>query len=122
MLNFKPAESQLIPVAMTVFILLVTSGCSSVKMGDIDETMDHRDDMSGPGIFSDDTGQSKLSWNSKSQESIDEATDVNKVKKEDLNEFELYKDWKKLETEGKNSAEYQEFLQWLEFQKLKAAQ
>ena len=122
MLNFKHTKSVLIPLVLTVFMLLVSVGCSSVHLGDIDETMDHRDDMPGPGILSDENGKSKLSWNSKSQASIDEATDVNKVEKEDLNEFELYKDWKKLETEGKNSAEYQEFLQWLEFQKLKAAQ
>jgi|GEM_PF-1028974 hypothetical protein len=32
-------------------LTLVVNGCSSVKLGETDETMDHRDDMPDPGIF-----------------------------------------------------------------------
>ncbi len=37
-------------------------------------------------------------------------------------EFEKFKKWDQLRTEGAESEEYQEFLQWLKFQELKAAQ
>lgn len=37
-------------------------------------------------------------------------------------EFEYFKKWNQLRTEGAESAEYQEFLQWLKFQNFKAAQ
>ena len=37
-------------------------------------------------------------------------------------EFEQFKIWQKLRTEGEKSNEYQEFLQWLNFQKFKSSQ
>ena len=37
-------------------------------------------------------------------------------------EFEQFKIWNKLRTEGAETAEYQEFLQWLEYQEFKASQ
>ena len=119
MSNFKQAKLELIPLVLTVFMLLVSAGCSSVHLGDIDETMDHRDDMPGPGILSDEDGKSKLSWSSKSRSSVAESTGSNAVGMDEINEFELYKDWRKQKSEGENSADYQEFLQWLEFQKFK---
>ena len=37
-------------------------------------------------------------------------------------EFEQYKRWNKLRTEDRESAEYQEFLQWLNYQDFQARQ
>jgi hypothetical protein len=34
-------------------------------------------------------------------------------------EFEAFKEWNRLRSEGANSAEYQEFLMWLEYQQFK---
>ncbi len=98
--------------------MAVASGCSSVKLGDIDETVDHRDDMPGPGILSDTNGESTLMWKSSNRDSIRQAP----AKMDEINEFELYKNWESLQSQGNNSAEYQDFLQWLEFQKFKMLQ
>ena len=118
MLNFKENKTGLIPLVLSIFLMAVASGCSSVKLGEIDETMDHRDDMPGPGILSDTKGESKLMWKSTNRDSSRQAP----VKMDEINEFELYKNWKLLKSQGKDSAEYQNFLQWLEFQKFKAPQ
>ena len=40
----------------------------------------------------------------------------------DKAEFEQFKAWNELRTEGANSAEYREFQQWLEYRKFKAAE
>jgi hypothetical protein len=37
-------------------------------------------------------------------------------------EFEQFKIWNELRTRGAETAEYQEFLQWLEYQEFKARQ
>jgi hypothetical protein len=37
-------------------------------------------------------------------------------------EFEQFKEWNQLRSQGVESAEYQEFLQWRDYQKFKAAQ
>jgi len=34
----------------------------------------------------------------------------------------LYKEWRRLRSQGSDSPEYREFLQWLEFRKFKDAQ
>jgi hypothetical protein len=41
---------------------------------------------------------------------------------DDKTEFEQFKIWNKLRTEGRDSEEYQEFLQWLIYQDFKTSQ
>ncbi len=55
--------SKLKPAALMVLLLLNAAGCSSVNLGQIDETEDPRDDMPGPGVLSNDNGESTLIWN-----------------------------------------------------------
>ena len=47
---------------------------------------------------------------------------ANSIVLDEKTEFEQYKRWNKLRTEDKESAEYQEFLQWLSYQEFKAGQ
>ena len=96
-----------------MFLLLNAAGCAGTNLGQIDETRDERDDMAGPGIFADDSGETVLKWDTGAQQpagaDLDEKT-----------EFELFKQWQRLRTEGADSAEYREFQQWLKYREFKA--
>ena len=78
-------------LAPLVLLLFLNAACSGTNLGQIDESVDSREEMPGPGIFSDDEGESSLKWN-------------------------------ELRSNGAESAEYQEFQQWLEYQKFKSSQ
>jgi len=123
--------SRLAPVAL----LLVISGCSGANLGDIDESVDSREEMPGPGILADDEGESALKWSSASKEpeaaasttnpaavTASAATSAAATMSPEQAEFEQYKAWNELRTNGTDSAEYQEFLQWREYQKFKSTQ
>jgi len=109
--------------ALAVLILPALLGCSSMHLGDIDETIDARDDMPGPGILTNAKGETPLSWSS------DQPFD-NKNPKPDQaskpldkrDEFELFKQWQALRQQGVDSADYQEFQQWLRYQRFKQSQ
>ncbi len=84
--------------------------------------------MPGPGIFSDDQGETTLKWSSDSKQAEAEAEPELAQSSPDSSmspeqaEFEQFKAWNELKANGAESAEYQEFLQWQEFQKFKANQ
>jgi hypothetical protein len=108
--------------ALAGIYLLTAAGCSSMNLGQIDETEDPRDDMPGPGIFSDEEGNTTLQWsNDKNQPSV-EAAEVSSTTTDEKAEFEQFKLWNKLRIEDRESAEYQEFLQWLNYQDFKGKQ
>lgn len=115
-------------VAVIFLFLFAIVGCSTLNLGDVDETPDHRDDMPGPGVFSDDKGESILRWDSNEEKpAVEEKTLANTkaVADPDLsekNEFELYKHWKEISSDVQSSEEYQEFKLWLEFRRLKQQQ
>ena len=121
-------------LAPAVLLLLLGSACSGTDLGQIDESVDSREEMPGPGVFADDNGKSALSWSSDSNDpaaateqpastSATTATAAAAMTTEtDKAEFEQFKAWDELRTEGANSAEYREFQQWLEFRKFKAAE
>ena len=131
MSHYKVNLSRLAPA---VLLLLLVSACSGTNLGQIDESVDSREEMPGPGIFADDDGQSALSWSSDSNESAAAAEQPASTSamtataaaamttETDKAEFEQFKAWDELRTEGANSAEYQEFQQWLEYRKFKAAE
>ena len=117
--------SRLAPV---VLLLFLNTACSGVNLGQIDESVDSREEMPGPGIFEDDEGESSLKWSNDSSEPSSTATAATastasgtSVTQEQA-EFEQFKVWNDLRSNGTESAEYQEFQQWLEFQKFKSSQ
>ena len=117
---------------MRAVLLLAATGCSNTNLGDIDESVDSREEMPGPGIFAQDDGQSALTWSSDSNEPTAAAEQpastsattaaVVMTTETDKAEFEQFKAWDELRTKGVDSAEYQEFQQWLEYRKFKAAE
>ncbi len=113
---------RLTPAALSGIFLLTAAGCSSMNLGQIDETPDPREEMPGPGIFSDEEGNTTLKWsNDKNQPSV-EAAEVRSTTMDEKAEFEQFKRWNQLRTEDRESEEYQEFLQWLNYQDFKARQ
>ena len=137
------APAKLKPALLACLVMLVAAGCTSVNLGDIDENPGERDDMSGPGIFADENGETTLKWstdskpsNEKTAQTSTEIVDdkaVNGIEPEqpaattiqpaqaldEKAEFEEFKKWNRMRTEGTDSAEYQDFLLWLKYQKLK---
>ena len=120
---FQRNLSRLLPV---VLLLLLNAACSGTNLGQIDESVDSREEMPGPGIFSNDEGESTLKWSKDGSDPSSTATaasttaDTNVTQEQ--SEFEQFKIWNDLRSNGSESAEYQEFQQWLEFQKFKSSQ
>lgn len=112
----------LMPAVLTTLLLLNTAGCSSVNLGQIDETPDDREEMPGPGIFADDEGETTLKWSSDDKQAASNPEPSNVTALDEKAEFEQFKIWNELRTKGAETAEYQEFLQWLEYQKFKTSQ
>ena len=113
----------LVPVLL---LLLLNAGCSGANLGEVDESANPRDDMPGPGIFADDEGETPLKWSNDSKEAEAEPELAQSSPDSTLSpeqaEFEQYKAWNELKANDAESAEYQEFLQWLEYQKFKSSQ
>ena len=121
--------SRLVPV---VLLLFLNAACSGTNLGQIDESVDSREEMPGPGIFADDEGETALKWSNDSSEpsstaatataSTSTSTATGTSVTEEQAEFEQFKAWNDLRSNGTESAEYQEFQQWLEYQKFKSSQ
>ena len=107
-------------LASLLLSMMAGSACSNANLGDIDESVDAREEMPGPGIFANSEGESSLTWSSESNDSGSATADSNSTSAQA--EFEQFKLWNQLRSEGADSAEYREFLQWLEYRKFKAAQ
>ncbi len=114
--------SKITPAALAALLLLTTAGCGSVNLGQIDESVDDREEMAGPGIFADAEGETALKWsNEKKQASVQPGQSAVTAMDEKA-EFEQFKLWDELRTKRSDSAEYQEFLQWLKYQEFKIEQ
>ena len=109
------------PLLLGLLVLVGAAACSTTDLGNLDETMSERDDMPGPGIFADQNGETVLKWSSDPQAKA-AAAEPGPVAIDERAEFEQFKKWQRLKSEGEASAEYREFLQWLKFQQFKAAQ
>jgi hypothetical protein len=130
----KAYAKNLLRLTPTLLLLLVGAACSNTDLGQIDETLSERDDMPGPGVFAQDDGQPALSWSSDSGSDEPTAaaaqpaststasTAATATAATDKAEFEQFNAWNELRSKGRNSAEYREFQQWLEYQKFKAAE
>jgi hypothetical protein len=105
---------------LAALLLLAAAGCSNTNLGDIDESVDSREEMPGPGIFADESGETKLKWSSDGdQPSAAVTVPVDSAAAAEKAEFEQFKIWNELRTKGADSKEYGEFQQWLEYQKFK---
>ena len=113
---------RLTPAALSGIFLLTAAGCSSMNLGQFDETPDPREEMPGPGIFSNEEGDTTLKWSTDKNQPSVEAAKVSSKTTDEKAEFEQFKLWNKLRTEDRESEEYQEFLQWLNYQDFKARQ
>ena len=122
-------------LAAALLLLLVNAGCSGVNLGEIDESVNSREEMPGPGILADEEGESALKWSNDSKEPEAAASTTNSAAvpasaatsaaatvSPEQAEFEQFKAWNELKSSGAESTEYQEFLQWLEYQKFKTNQ
>jgi hypothetical protein len=124
----RPLHLNLPRLVPVVLLLFLNAACSGTDLGQIDESVDSREEMAGPGIFSDDQGESSLKWSNDSSEPSSTATAATVATATDTSvtqeqaEFEQFKAWNDLRSNGSESAEYQEFQQWLEYQKFKSNQ
>jgi len=104
-------------------ILLVTAaGCSSIDLGNIDETDDPRETMPGPSVLADEQDESPLTWITGADKEAAKPVPVAAPAMGEKAEFEQFKKWDNLRTNAAESAEYQEFLEWIKYQKFKAGQ
>ena len=126
----RPFQLNLSRLAPVVLLLFINTACSGTNLGQIDESVDSREEMPGPGIFADDQGESTLKWSKGSSEPTSTTTTAataastatgTSVTQEQA-EFEQFKAWNDLRSNGTESAEYHEFQQWLEYQKFKSNQ
>ena len=109
-------------LAPVVLLLLLNAACSGVNLGQIDEDVNSREEMPGPGIFSDDEGETALKWSTDSDDPSSTSAAADMSVTAEQAEFEQFKAWNDLRSNGTESAEYQEFQQWLEYQKFKSSQ
>jgi hypothetical protein len=110
------------PAVLTGIFLLNAAGCGSMNLGQIDESEDPREFMPGPGVFSNNDGDTSLKWSSGDKQPSTKPEQASSLALDEKTEFEEFKIWNKLRTKGVESEEYQEFLQWLNYQKFKTGQ
>ena len=103
-------------------LLLTATGCNSTNLGNIDETEDARETMPGPGVLADEQGESPLTLKTGSSKTTATPVVASAPVTDEQAEFEQFKKWDHLRTNDAESAEYQEFLEWLKYQKFKAGQ
>jgi hypothetical protein len=103
-------------------LLLSAAGCGSTNLGNINETEDPREDMSGPGVLANEQGETPLKLETGGSKKTVNAAAVSSTPSDEQAEFEQFKKWDDLRTNGAESPEYQEFLEWIKYQKFKAGQ
>jgi hypothetical protein len=107
---------------ITGVLLLTAVGCNTANLGNIDETEDPRENMPGPGILANEQGETPLTLETGGSKKAVNAAPVSSTPSDEQAEFEQFKKWDNLRTNEADSAEYQEFLEWIKYQKFKAGQ
>jgi hypothetical protein len=105
-----------------VVLLATAAGCSTTNLGNIDETDDPRETMPGPGVLADEQGESPLTLKTGADKEAAKPAPVAAPVTDEKAEFEQFKKWDNLRTNAADSAEYQEFLEWIKYQQFKAGQ
>ena len=103
-------------------LLATAAGCGSTNLGNIDETDDPRETMPGPSVLADEQGESPLTLKTGADKEAAKPAPVAAPVMDEKAEFEQFKKWDDLRTNAADSAEYQEFLEWIKYQKFKAGQ
>ena len=109
-------------VVITGVLLLTVVGCNTANLGDIDETEDPRENMPGPGVLAKEDGETPLKLETGNNQQSAKPVATGAEVSDEKAEFEQFKKWDELRTDAPESAEYQEFLEWIKFQKFKAGQ
>ena len=122
MMKYIIETGQLRRVVLTAVLLLTTAGCSGTNLGNIDETDDPRETMPGPGILADEQGETPLKLKTGADKEAAKPVPLTAPVTDEKTEFEQFKKWDNLRTNAADSAEYQEFLEWIKYQKFKAGQ
>ena len=78
--------------------------------------------MSGPGVLANEDGETPLKLKTGASKKTVKAAPVSSTPSDEKAEFEQFKKWDHLRTNEADSAEYQEFLEWIKYQKFKAGQ
>jgi len=107
---------------LTGFLLVTAAACSNTNLGNIDETDDPRETMPGPGVLADEQGESPLTLKTGADKEAAKPAAVAAPVTDEKAEFEQFKKWDNLRTNDADSVEYQEFLEWIKYQKFKAGQ
>ena len=103
-------------------LLVIVTGCSSANLGNLNETDDPRETMPGPGVLADEQGETPLKLETGADKKSAKSTQAIAPVTDEKTEFEQFKKWDHLRTNAAESAEYQEFLEWIKYQKFKAGQ
>jgi hypothetical protein len=113
---------QLKRVVLVSILLVTAAGCSSTNLGNIDETEDPRENMSGPGVLANEDGETPLKLKTGNNKQAAKPVATGSDPLDEKAEFEQFKKWDNLRTNEADSAEYKEFLEWIKYQKFKAGQ
>ena len=122
MSNYQNRNWYLRRVIFTGVLLVAAAGCSSTNLGNIDESEDHRENMSCPGVLADEQGETPLKLKTGADKEAANPVVVGASDLDEKAEFEQFKKWDHLRTNDPDSPEYQEFLEWMKYQKFKAGQ
>ena len=104
---------------LALFLCTFLLGACAVT-GPADDGYDNSNEWVDTGrLLSDDK---KTVYNSEQKQVSVKPEQTSSVALDDKAEFEQFKRWNQLRTEDRESAEYQEFLQWLNYQDFKTSQ
>ncbi len=103
---------------LVLFLCIFLLGACAVT-GPADDGYDNSNEWVDTGrLFSD---EKKTVYSSEQKQVSVKQDQVSSIALDDKAEFEQFKIWNKLRTEEMDSEEYQEFLQWLNYQNFKTS-
>jgi len=103
-----------------IFCTLLLGACTAT--GPADDGYDNSNEWTDTGTLLSDDARTVYSTEEVATPATSEPEQTSTIALSEKAEFEKFKQWEQLRTEGAESAEYREFLQWLKFQELKATQ
>ena len=103
-----------------LFCTLLLGACTVT--GPADDGYDNSNEWVDNGTLLSDDARTIYDSEEKKSSAAVEPGQASTTATTDKDEFEQFKEWNQLRGQGVESAEYQEFLQWREYQKFKATQ